>query len=92
MRRAYGGGMGTPDANPNVRTIRDVYAAFGRGDVPAILDRLADDVRWVAHLESAVPWSGDHSGKPRVPRFFEAIPSALAKGTRGSPGQCQMPS
>jgi ketosteroid isomerase-like protein len=27
-------------------TVAEIYAAFGRGDVPAILDRLADDVAW----------------------------------------------
>jgi ketosteroid isomerase-like protein len=30
----------------------DVYAAFGRGDVPAILDRLAPDVAWDAFPDS----------------------------------------
>lgn len=27
-------------------TVAEIYAAFGRGDVPAVLDRLADDVAW----------------------------------------------
>ena len=27
-------------------TVAEIYAAFGRGDVPAILDQLADDVAW----------------------------------------------
>jgi uncharacterized protein len=27
-------------------TVTDIYAAFGRGDVAAVLDRLADDVAW----------------------------------------------
>ena len=30
----------------NLQTVQDIYAAFGRGDIPAILDELADDVRW----------------------------------------------
>jgi ketosteroid isomerase-like protein len=30
----------------NLETVQKVYEAFGRGDVPAILDELADDVRW----------------------------------------------
>ncbi len=28
----------------NVQLIQELYAAFGRGDVPAILDQLTDDV------------------------------------------------
>lgn len=57
----------------NVKTIQDLYAAFGRGDVAFIVSKLADDVRWVSHLDSVVPWSGDFSGKDCIPRFFEAI-------------------
>jgi hypothetical protein len=30
----------------NVETIQQVYAAFGRGDVPAILERVSDDTTW----------------------------------------------
>jgi len=32
-------------------TIGELYAAFGRGDLPAILDKLADDVSWDADWE-----------------------------------------
>lgn len=61
----------------NVRVVEDVFAAFGRGDVPYILDKLTDDVHWVAHLESSVPWSGDYSGKDNVPSFFEALGTSI---------------
>jgi ketosteroid isomerase-like protein len=30
----------------NAARVADIYSAFGCGDVPAILDRLADDVSW----------------------------------------------
>lgn len=29
-----------------IETVRQIYAAFGRGDVPAILACLAEDVDW----------------------------------------------
>lgn len=32
----------------NATTIGELYDAFGRGDLPAIVDRLADDVSWDA--------------------------------------------
>jgi ketosteroid isomerase-like protein len=57
----------------NVRQIEQVFAAFGRGDLPAILAQLTDDVHWISHLESIVPWSGDYSGKANVPKFFGAL-------------------
>ena len=57
----------------NIDAIQELYAAFGRGDAAFIVDKLTDDIRWVSHFDSVVPWSGDFSGKDRVPRFFEAI-------------------
>lgn len=57
----------------NVKAVRDIYAAFGRGDVAFIVNQLADNVRWVSYLDPAIPWAGDFSGKANVPRFFDAI-------------------
>jgi len=54
-------------------TVLAMYEAFGRGDVDGILSKLTDDVTWVCNLGSAVPWSGDFSGKSNVPKFFQAI-------------------
>jgi ketosteroid isomerase-like protein len=50
-----------------------MYEAFGRADVAFIVAKLTDDVKWISHSDSIVPWSGDFSGKTQVPRFFEAI-------------------
>ena len=61
----------------NVRTIQDIYSAFGRGDVQAITDKLLDDVKWTTHLPAEVPWSGDYSTRARVPAFFEAVYSSV---------------
>jgi len=36
----------TSTETANTASVADIYSAFGRGDVPAILDRLADDVAW----------------------------------------------
>ena len=57
----------------NVETVGKIYEAFGRGDIPYIIDQLLEDVRWVSHFESVVPWAGDYSGKSRVQKFFDAI-------------------
>ena len=46
-------------ADANIKTIAQVYEAFGRGDVPAILDAVTDDVDWAAEASStAAPWYG----------------------------------
>ena len=59
----------------NTQTIQNIYAAFGRGDVPTILGLLADDVVWdnsgVASKEC--PWNGNFNGKAKVPGFFKAV-------------------
>ena len=57
----------------NAEKVDAIFAAFGRGDIPYILDQLTEDAHWVAHLEPIVPWAGDYSGKANVPKFFEAL-------------------
>jgi ketosteroid isomerase-like protein len=61
-------------AEQNVETTKEMYEAFGRGDVDAILERVTDDVDWAtdAALESA-PWYGPRRGKAGVRGFFEGI-------------------
>ncbi len=59
-------------AEENVHAIETIFEAFGRGDIPYILDQLTDDVQFVAHLDASVPWSGEYSGKDNVIKFFQA--------------------
>lgn len=61
-------------AEQNIEATEGMYAAFGRGDVEAILERVTDDVDWStdAAIESA-PWYGPRHGKDGVRSFFEAI-------------------
>jgi uncharacterized protein len=63
----------------NLATVQEIYAAFGRGDIPAILDTLADDVCW-DHLPDGggaqrndVPWLRERTGRDDVAGFFEAL-------------------
>ena len=65
--------LGRMSAEENARAVEALFEAFGRGDIPYILDQLVDDVHWVAHLDPSVPWSGDYSGKTNVPQFFQAL-------------------
>jgi ketosteroid isomerase-like protein len=61
----------------NIATVQNLYAAFGRQDVPAILEHLAEDVGWdldapgygLAMLEPG-------TGKAHAARFFEALSAA----------------
>jgi ketosteroid isomerase-like protein len=62
-------------AETNIALIQKLYAAFGKGDVPTILEYLADDVDWgiEAHASSEVPWHGTGKGKAFAMKFFEAL-------------------
>ncbi len=58
----------------NLETIKGMYAAFGRGDVGAVLDTVSDDVDWATDgPATAAPWYGPHKGKDGVASFFEAL-------------------
>ena len=62
----------------NVKIIQGVYEAFGRGDVAAVLDAVADDVDWAAEAAgSGAPWYGARHGKGEVVKFFEAFGTAM---------------
>jgi ketosteroid isomerase-like protein len=66
-------------ADQNIETARQMYEALGRGDLPAILDRVTDDVDWStdAAIPSA-PWYGPRRAKDGVASFFEAIGTVQA--------------
>jgi ketosteroid isomerase-like protein len=63
----------------NIETVQEIYAAFGRGDVPAILGRLGDDVRWDHWPEASgaqrhgVPWLAERTGRGEVAGFFASL-------------------
>jgi uncharacterized protein len=58
----------------NVETVQALYDAFGRGDIPAILDMLADDIQWDQDAPSyGIPIYEPGVGKEQVKRFFEAL-------------------
>lgn len=59
----------------NIETIQNIYAAFGRGDVPAILARLAEDVDWEPGYDhnGDIPWLASGRGHAHVGGFFQAL-------------------
>ncbi len=61
-------------ADENVTTAKEGYAAFGRGDVPAILDLLTDDVVWIeAGPADVIAAAGTYHGKDGVAEFFTSL-------------------
>ena len=52
---------------------QQVYAAFGRGDIPTILNALAYDVDWQSPGPATIPWAGVWRGRDQVARWFTVI-------------------
>ena len=58
----------------HVATIRTIYGAFGRGDVPGVLARVSDGTHWdFAGGRPEVPWHAAVDGRTNLPHFFEAL-------------------
>ena len=58
----------------NVDTLKGMYAAFGRGDIPAIIDQLDANVEWDQEIASGgVPWLEPRKGAKNIPAFFESL-------------------
>ena len=57
----------------NIEIQQELYAAFGRGDVQAIMSHIADDVVWTFEGPASIPYTGTRRGKGEVMGFFAGI-------------------
>lgn len=58
----------------NTNTVREIYEAFGRGEVPAILTKLDEKVEWeYGFAPNEVPWLQTRRGPQEVGKFFESL-------------------
>ena len=65
-------------AQTNQALIERAYEAFARGDIPTVLEVLADDILW--HVPGRGPLSRDYHGHAEVLGFFEHF-MQLSQGT-----------
>ncbi|HZQ51924.1 MAG TPA: nuclear transport factor 2 family protein [Bryobacteraceae bacterium] len=66
--------------NNNVRLIEDAYAAFAKGDIQYILDRVTEDVDWINEGPESIPYAGTFKGPEQVQQFFQGLGSTLEGG------------
>ena len=59
--------------NANIAATQEIFARFGRGDVPAILEMLSDDVLIEFYGPSTIPYANPYRGKAEARRFFETV-------------------
>jgi uncharacterized protein len=58
----------------NLQTVQEMYAAFRRGDIPAILSRLAESVEWeYGPVSTTVPWLQRRRGRDGAAAFFASL-------------------
>src|ERR1700730_6716089 len=58
----------------NLQTTQEIYEAFGRGDVPAILSKLSETVDWEYGASSSeVPWLQHRQGPDGAAAFFSSL-------------------
>ena len=64
----------------NIGLIRKIYAAFGAGDVPTIMDSVAEGAEWTNHGPAVIPYAGARKGKTQILEFFKAIADSTTGG------------
>ena len=62
----------------NLATTQAIYGAFGKGDIPAILGTLSEDVSWEpwddnSAQKAGVPWLQPGKGAAAVVNFFQQV-------------------
>jgi ketosteroid isomerase-like protein len=59
----------------NTKVVQEAYAAFGRGDVQALLGYLDENILWkpVHGAARHVPTAGERRGKASVGEFFKIV-------------------
>lgn len=56
--------------------VQSAYAAFGSGDIPALLNMLTPDVRWQFVGDRRAPYTGTVRGRAQVGEWFLAVAQA----------------
>lgn len=56
-----------------IETTQAVFAAFGAGDVDAIVALLDEDIRIEFYGPPVIPYAGTYTGKADCRRFFETV-------------------
>lgn len=58
----------------NVKLVQQMYDAFNRRDIPAVLDMMAEDAEWQSPVTRAVskeiPWAQPRHSRAEVAAFF----------------------
>src|SRR5438270_8720930 len=57
----------------NVAVVQQAYEDFVRGDIPAVLEALTEDVQWTMQGPSVIPFAGTFRGREGIAQFFSLL-------------------
>ena len=60
-----------------VGVVQQGYEAVGRGDIPAVLDLLTEDVEWTLQGPSVIPFAGTFRGREGIVEFYSLVGETL---------------
>lgn len=61
------------DEKNNTEIVRQVFAAFGAGDVATLFGLLAEDIVWYIPGPAEVPFAGERRGHEGMRQFLQAL-------------------
>jgi ketosteroid isomerase-like protein len=61
------------DVAANTRIVQHAIACFQRGDIPALLDTMTDDIEWHIPVVEHAPYTGPRHGRAEAERFFAEL-------------------
>jgi ketosteroid isomerase-like protein len=60
-----------------VRVVQDMYTAFQKGDIPAVLELMAEDIDLRHNQAADLPYSGHYRGRTGAAEFFNKLGAAV---------------
>ena len=60
-----------------IEVTQKVFEHFGNGNIPGILEWLADDIEINFYGPSTIPYAGNYKGKAEAEKFFSTVLSSL---------------
>jgi len=54
-----------------------IYESFGKGDIPAIIDCMTEDITWDASQNPVLPERKVYKGKQSIPLFFKQVAETM---------------
>jgi uncharacterized protein len=57
----------------NTDTVRNMYAAFGRGEIPVLLAQMDEKILWTIHSPPVVPAGGEYRGRATIGQWFKTL-------------------